>query len=863
MSKPLSDRLYRLLPAIYRIQDAKPAQGEALRVLMGLIEQQFLELEADIDQLYDDWFIETCQEWLVPYLGDLLGVRSLQSINAQSYSQRAYVANTLAYRQRKGTASVLEQLARDVTNWPARSVEFFERLSATPMLNHLRPANVQTPNLRDTNALELLGSPFETANHLPEVRQIANGRGRYNIPNVGLFLWRLQSYPLAQVTPRAVSDDPSLGLYWINPLGQDQTLFNTPNPETAITTLATEANVPAPLRRRPLYEEIEALVRGVAQAEYFNRTPVFQVFLDGLPLAPTELIICDLSGEPNQPDSSWQRPTLALAAGRRIALDPVLGRLAIPQAQPLPATLAVSYAYGFSGDIGGGAYDRRDSIDPAFLRRVTWQVGVSRSSAAVGTERIFTRFADAIAAWNTQPANTTGLIALLDNDSYATEITNTAPILLPENSELLLVAADWPTVASELPGVRDRRPQQITPVGRRVHLRGDLFVQGTAASESANPGRLRLNGLLVEGRVTVQPGHLGELRLTHCTLVPSSGGLWVEAAEPEVPEPEVPEPEVPEPEVPEPEIIRPTNRALQVILEYSISGSLYLAETVAQLSVSDSLIDAEAGHLLLSLPLSFPLNGEVQVRSGRGEPATLAIAAADLETARSNLETALQIVLPSAQVAQFGDRLIVSGQPGDRLSFSATASDPETVNRLGLNLGTAAIAALSPNQAAPLTTLERSTILGSVYVQALQLASDVIFTAPVLTQRQQIGCVRFSYLPPQSQVPRRYRCQPDLSIAQQFQARQTEGTLTVAEETLLRDRLTRQVVPNFTSTRYGEPAYGQLSQVCPTPIRTGAADGSEMGAFNLLQQPQREANLRLTLSEYLRFGLQPGLFFIT
>lgn len=37
---------------------------------------------------------------------------------------RAWVANTLAYRRRKGTALVLEQLARDVTGWPATAVEF-------------------------------------------------------------------------------------------------------------------------------------------------------------------------------------------------------------------------------------------------------------------------------------------------------------------------------------------------------------------------------------------------------------------------------------------------------------------------------------------------------------------------------------------------------------------------------------------------------------------------------------------------------------------------------------------------------------------------------------------------------------------
>ena len=79
--------------------------------------------------LYDNWFIETCDEWVVPYIGDLLGVRPIRAVESAGVSARAYVANTIAYRRRKGTAVVLEQLARDVTGWPARAVEFFTRLA--------------------------------------------------------------------------------------------------------------------------------------------------------------------------------------------------------------------------------------------------------------------------------------------------------------------------------------------------------------------------------------------------------------------------------------------------------------------------------------------------------------------------------------------------------------------------------------------------------------------------------------------------------------------------------------------------------------------------------------------------------------
>ena len=94
------DRLYNLLPTIYRIRDAE--QGEPLRALLALISEEMNGVEADITSLYENWFIETSDEWVVPYIGDLLGVRGLSTITSTAFSQRRYVANTLFYRRRKG-----------------------------------------------------------------------------------------------------------------------------------------------------------------------------------------------------------------------------------------------------------------------------------------------------------------------------------------------------------------------------------------------------------------------------------------------------------------------------------------------------------------------------------------------------------------------------------------------------------------------------------------------------------------------------------------------------------------------------------------------------------------------------------------
>ena len=131
-----AQRLYELLPAIYRIRDAE--QGEPLRALLAVIAGEAGILEENLDQLYDDQFIETCADWVVPYIGDLIGVRALHGVVPQVSSPRAEVANTIRLRRRKGTAAVLEELARDVTGWPARVVEFFELLGWTQYMNHPR-----------------------------------------------------------------------------------------------------------------------------------------------------------------------------------------------------------------------------------------------------------------------------------------------------------------------------------------------------------------------------------------------------------------------------------------------------------------------------------------------------------------------------------------------------------------------------------------------------------------------------------------------------------------------------------------------------------------------------------------------------
>jgi hypothetical protein len=144
---------------------------------------------------------------VLPYIGDLLGIRGLSGSTTLTRAPRAEVGHTIAYRRRKGTAAMLELLAHDVTGWPTRAVEFFERLATTQHVNHVRLQNRAFTSLRSADELEFFATPFESATRTVEVRRIEPLRGKWNIPNVGLFLWRLGAYKLTR-TPLVSAQAP-------------------------------------------------------------------------------------------------------------------------------------------------------------------------------------------------------------------------------------------------------------------------------------------------------------------------------------------------------------------------------------------------------------------------------------------------------------------------------------------------------------------------------------------------------------------------------------------------------------------------------------------------------------------------------
>jgi hypothetical protein len=316
----------------------------------------------------------------------------------------------------------------------------------------------------------------------------------------------------------------------------------------------------------------------------------------------------------------------------------------------------------------------------------------------------------------------------------------------------------------------------------------------------------------------------------------------------------------------------PAFAAARVVTVPGVNRLILLPGVAGELAVDPDGDDPTASELRLDRAAARPLQALVGGRlapfpvlrsatprlrvlgDGVSATAQLASAPASLAQARDRLQTAIRAADPALAatlVASTDDQLVVLPGPADlALVVGADPGDPTTVEDLGLDSDRPAIAGdAAGGRPGPPTTLQRVTVFGAVHVRELTVASEAVFTAPVVAERRQAGCARFSYLPDGSRSPRRYRCQPDLAL---------EG-VTGPRAAVVAAR----VQPAFTSTHYGDPGYAQLALTVADELRAGAEDGSEMGAFSSLHQPQREANLRLRLEEYLPVGLEPGFIFLT
>ncbi len=335
MEERQKERLYYLLPTIYRIRDT--LQGEPLRALMDALESEFRIVEQDIDALYDNWFIETCDDWVVPYIASQIGVNSSDDTRNLFPGQRRQVADTIAYRRRKGMVAILEHILRDVTGWYVRLVEYGQLLSLAPHLRNITGRG-RFADLHHAMELALLGGPFEATAHTTDIRRIAPEttnsepqnrtlQGKYSPDKVGVFVWRLQSYFMNIVPARAVTRvgerDLPPGCFTFDPLGRDMPLFTQPQEVTTLTERLNAINLPGPISRVAFandLQEYRTQHRHITAEEdlfadedllrnsvYYGPQRNLCVVLNGQPIPPGAVISADLSQWDPLPASAQER----------------------------------------------------------------------------------------------------------------------------------------------------------------------------------------------------------------------------------------------------------------------------------------------------------------------------------------------------------------------------------------------------------------------------------------------------------------------------------------------------------------------------------------------------------------------------
>ncbi|GAB4205501.1 MAG: hypothetical protein OHK0022_31670 [Roseiflexaceae bacterium] len=556
MSTP-SDRLYRLLPAIYRLRDQE--HGYPLRALLLVIGEQVDLIEDDIAQLYENWFIETCQDWVVPYIADLIGYRPIPEAGAAGVGTsmqdrlrnaalipRREVANTIRFRQSKGTLALLEQLAAAVAGWPARAVEFYRLLGLSQHTNFLNAGRGRTLDLRRGDALDRLNGPFDESAHTPDVRRLASQRsvGRYNIPAIGLFVWRLAPYPITCAPAFCV--DRVRNHYTFSILGNNTPLITRPVAEPLPEQIAGELNVPAFIRRRAFDERTP---------DYYGPDGSLHIWRDALdqPVPLAQIVPADLS------DWSY-RPQ-----GDQVAVDPVLGRIAFaPRTAPRNGVW-VSYHYGFSAALGGGEYRRvLRSAGQRMLYRVSSMASEAATPvAASDAPHIYPSIKAALADWqDQQPPD--ALIEILDSGVYVEQIA----IELRAGQRLELRAAERTRPAIRLLDFYTNRPDA-------------LQINGPATlGEHDRPPQIIIDGLLITGRSVQISGRIDTVTIRHSTLVP--GWALDQHCRPE------------SEEDPSLEL---NDTGARVTVEHSILGTIRVNESEVatdpiRLTLTDSILDA-------------------------------------------------------------------------------------------------------------------------------------------------------------------------------------------------------------------------------------------------------------------------------
>lgn len=414
-----AEKLWELIPSIHRHEDGTAEAPGTLRAFVELIAEQAALLRRSHDRLWDDAFIDLCDDWAVPYLGDLVATRLVSALNPRG--RRIDVAKTIYYRRRKGTPRVLEELIADITGWDGKVVESFRFLARhrhglDPVLSEDRAA-VGWADLRLPRLAERANTAWDPFAHTADLRRPRGERGRWNIPVVSFHLFRLAAIPVRGVRPHARAGGKT---FTFDPSGRDIQLFmprhrvrdaNRPAYDWDEWTTARPWEVPAPMGCRILghaeYVVDETVLQtmvtaGLSAAAAADLRRVLDVRFESetalrgyVATAPSSIellatgnwdrlrrgALVDACGKralwpeavsisttpttpiPRERGTAGELESFGVTVpGFDAVVDPVRGRFELAVAPPVPAGVRVDYTVGTGGPIGAGGHDRRSTI---------------------------------------------------------------------------------------------------------------------------------------------------------------------------------------------------------------------------------------------------------------------------------------------------------------------------------------------------------------------------------------------------------------------------------------------------------------------------------------------------------------------
>jgi hypothetical protein len=517
------DRLYKLLPGFLRERDALDG-GQSLRALCRVISEQLNVIEDDIERLLDNAFIETCEPWAVPYIAALVGFELAEAPAADELSPdrrdalvraiapRRLAANTIRHRRRKGTLAVLEDLAWDLAGWTARAMEQRAGVLRTAHTRYVVDSRSRLADLRDADAIDRLDGPFSSTARCFDSRLAAQ-----TAPDgVSLFVWRNRIHRVdrapARPLPPAACSDGDLYAFTFSQVGGEAPLYQRPIPARDPTGIATELEVPAPIR--PLAFRLHVADyygEGMSLAVWTRQPSAADKPGNDFKLIPLEYVV--------PADLGPKAPPIELEPGE-LAIDPARGLLLwrppenLNRDQHDEPRLWVTYHRGAPADLGGGGY----TIDPGEPPAIPLPEGEEPSMVVRALVRkvddgdpdadppdpapLFRRIHDAVQdvghRLDSAPEGAVGVVEILDDAVYHEDLH----VRIKPGRSLIVRAG----------------------AGRRPIIWLHQHTEHRAHVEGHGGGRLSFEGIwFAPGRLAVR-GDLDLLAFRHSTLVPEGLG---------------------------------------------------------------------------------------------------------------------------------------------------------------------------------------------------------------------------------------------------------------------------------------------------------------------------------------------------